>query len=255
MTAASWAGGGEAGAPAHHSEYRRRGLGSLHAEDPRRSARQHPPRALWNGGHGGGGCCSRFEHAEFRGRHWNNRTRDRPVRSDGTAGPLPTDRDGVAAGVGKTFYCRAVAQAMSTTCVPIAINGTSDRGALGGLSAVWRGAKMGKIARGLLIDSVTAAPLFLLDELDKPPALIAGENTLDVLLSALEPENARSFVDEYLELPIALDSALWLASANDTRENPGPAPQPHDRGRRPQTDAGPSYAGSPRNRGNDPPDQ
>lgn len=125
-------------------------------------------------------------------------------------------------GVGKTYYCRAIAQAMATTCVPIAINGTSDRGALGGLSQVWRGAKMGKIARGLLIESATAAPLFLLDELDKPPALIAGENTLDVLLSALEPENARAFVDEYLESPIAVDAALWLASANDTREIPDP---------------------------------
>ena len=125
-------------------------------------------------------------------------------------------------GVGKTFYCRAVAGAMATTCVPIAINGTSDRGQLGGLSSAWRGAKLGKIAKGLLVDSATAAPLYLLDELDKPPALIAGENTLDVLLSALEPENARAFVDEYLDVPIALDSALWLASANDTRAIPEP---------------------------------
>ncbi len=64
--------------------------------------------------------------------------------------------------------------------------------------------------------------MYLLDELDKPPALIAGKNTLDVLLSALEPENARAFVDKYLDIPIALDSALWPASANDTRAIPEP---------------------------------
>ena len=33
-------------------------------------------------------------------------------------------------GLGKTYYCRQVAQALRTTCIPIAINGTSDRGRL-----------------------------------------------------------------------------------------------------------------------------
>ncbi len=75
---------------------------------------------------------------------------------------------------------------------------------------------MGKLAKGLLIDSVTAAPLFLLDEIDKPPAINEGERTLDVLLSALEPENAKHITDEYLDAPVDLTSALWLASANDT---------------------------------------
>ena len=125
-------------------------------------------------------------------------------------------------GLGKTFYCRAVAEALCTTCVPIAINGTSDRGGLGGLSSAWRGSKPGKIANGLLVESVTAAPIYLLDEIDKPPALIAGENTLDVLLSAMEPENARAFVDEYVDVPVDLRSALWLASANDVSTMPTP---------------------------------
>ncbi len=125
-------------------------------------------------------------------------------------------------GLGKTFYCRKLADALRTTCVPIAINGTSDRGGLGGLSSTWRGAKPGKIFSGLLVESVTAAPLYLLDEIDKPPALVAGENTLDVLLSALEPEDARCFVDEYVDIPIDLRSALWLASANDVTSMPAP---------------------------------
>ena len=52
--------------------------------------------------------------------------------------------------------------------------------------------------------------------------LIAGENTLDVLLSALEPENAQAFIDEYVDVPIDLRSALWLASANDVAAMPAP---------------------------------
>ena len=76
---------------------------------------------------------------------------------------------------------------------------------------------MGKIARALLVDSITASPLFLLDELDKAPSLVHGENTLDVLLSLLEEENAQAFVDEYLGLPIRAQFANWIASANTTR--------------------------------------
>ena len=125
-------------------------------------------------------------------------------------------------GLGKSFYCRTIAEALRTTCVPIAINGTSDRGALGGLSLSWRGARMGKLAGGLLVHSRTAAPLFLLDEIDKPPQLVTGEHTLDVLLSALEPENARAFVDEYFDVAVNLSHALWLASANDVSAVPKP---------------------------------
>ena len=38
----------------------------------------------------------------------------------------------------------------------------------------------------------------------------------------LEPENAQAFVDEYLDVPIDLRSALWLASANDVSAMPAP---------------------------------
>ena len=126
------------------------------------------------------------------------------------------------AGLGKTFYCRTIANVLGTTCIPIAINATSDRGQLGGLSTLWRGAKMGKIAHGLLQTSETAGPIYLLDELDKSPSLVPGENTLDILLSALEPANSQNFVDEYLDVAVDLRSALWIASANDPRSLPAP---------------------------------
>ncbi len=123
-------------------------------------------------------------------------------------------------GLGKTHYARAVAAALGTRAVPIALNATSDRGQIGGSSPAWRGAKLGKFAR-TLIEGDTAAPLFLLDEIDKC-SNIANENVAAILLSALEPENAREFVDEYVDLPMRLDQALWLASANDLHAIPAP---------------------------------
>ena len=124
-------------------------------------------------------------------------------------------------GLGKTHYASAVAGALGTRVVPIALNATSDRGLLGGSSPAWRGARMGRLAKAMLFECETASPVYLLDEIDKCTS-IAGEDTASILLSALEPENARAFVDEYLDVPIRLDHALWLASANATATIPPP---------------------------------
>ena len=123
-------------------------------------------------------------------------------------------------GVGKTHYAASIARAMGICSVPLALNATSDRGQLSGLSSAWRGAKMGRFAK-TVIEGDSASPLFLLDEIDKC-SNIANENVAAVLLSVLEPENARNFVDEYLDVPIRLDQALWLASANDIQAIPPP---------------------------------
>lgn len=119
---------------------------------------------------------------------------ERAIRlSSETGRPLliPTILALAPPGAGKTFYTKTVARVINTTCIPIAMNGTSDRRQLGGLSSAWRGAKMGKLARGLLLDCPAASPLYLLDELDKSTKF-SGENVVDVLLSAVEPENARA---------------------------------------------------------------
>jgi hypothetical protein len=67
-------------------------------------------------------------------------------------------------GIGKTHYMGAVARAVGTKFIPIAMNATSDRWQLSGLSSFWRYAKLGKLAKGLL-ECPTASPLFAFDEL------------------------------------------------------------------------------------------
>jgi len=88
-------------------------------------------------------------------------------------------------GVGITFYMGSIARAIGTTFIPIAMNSTSDRWRLSGLSSVFKYVKIGKLAKGLL-ECPTASPLFTFDELDKAPS-ISGDNVIDVLLSVLEP--------------------------------------------------------------------
>ena len=62
---------------------------------------------------------------------------ERAIRlSSETGRPLliPTILALAPPGVGKTFYTKTIARVINTTCIPIAMNGTSDRRQLGGLS-------------------------------------------------------------------------------------------------------------------------
>ena len=123
-------------------------------------------------------------------------------------------------GIGKTHYAKLVAGALGTSFVSIPMNMLQDRGQLGGYNRSWRGSRMGQIAKGLLA-SETAAPLFFLDEVDKL-ADAARDQPYGILLSALEEQNAQSFIDDYLEIPLRLDHALWITTGNDTAPIPGP---------------------------------
>jgi ATP-dependent Lon protease len=73
---------------------------------------------------------------------------------------------------------------------------------------------MGQIATTLLASS-TASPIILLDEFDKPARIDRDGNPLDIFHSLFEEENAKSFVDDYLEIPLRTDKIIWIASAND----------------------------------------
>ena len=94
------------------------------------------------------------------------------------------------------------------------MNLADDAGAIVGHSLSWRGARPGLVARTLL-EGPSAAPVILVDEIDKAGWRVQGDPT-DVLLSLLEPENAQAFVDAYIEAPIRADHIQWLCTANDT---------------------------------------
>jgi len=119
-----------------------------------------------------------------------------------------------APGVGKTHYCRALAEALTTSVHKIACNAASDAKQLFvGLSTAWKGARMGVVTETLLM-SGSASPLVLLDEVDKFRTH-DSEDPYNILLSLLEPENSQALLDEYLRVPFDLSHALFVATAND----------------------------------------
>jgi ATP-dependent Lon protease len=105
------------------------------------------------------------------------------------------------------------------------MNLADDAGAIVGHSLSWRGARPGLVARTLL-EGPSAAPVILVDEIDKAGWRVQGDPT-DVLLSLLEPENAQAFVDAYIEAPIRADHIQWLVHRQRHRYAPhvpaGPA--------------------------------
>lgn len=89
----------------------------------------------------------------------------------------------------------------------------SDRGCLTGLSLSWRAARPDRIANALL-ESETASPIIIVDEVDKVSSIDHGEKPLSFLHSTLEPENAGKYQDEYLTFAMRAGQVIWILTAN-----------------------------------------
>ena len=112
-------------------------------------------------------------------------------------------------GIGKTAFALALSNIMG---VPFKkLNGCEPSFNLTGSHPTW-----GKAAPGLMFKQMAlhgcAAPLFLIDEVDKPsgdryPISLA-------LLDLLERKNAENFTDEYFQVSFNASFAMWILTAN-----------------------------------------
>lgn len=122
-------------------------------------------------------------------------------------------------GVGKTHYCRMLAEALAISVHQIACNTNSDPKQLFvGLGSNWRAARMGVLTEAML-GSENASPLVVLDEVDKF-TVYGAEDPFNVLLSVLEPENSQALLDEYLRVTFNLSHVMFIATANDVAALP-----------------------------------
>ena len=114
-------------------------------------------------------------------------------------------------GIGKTAFAMALAKTMGLPFKKL--NGTEPSFALTGSHPTWTKAAPGMMLEQLAVHSC-AAPLFLVDEIDKP----SGERYPigSALLALLEPENATEFKDEFFQVNFNARHAIWLLTANTT---------------------------------------
>jgi len=118
-------------------------------------------------------------------------------------------------GTGKTTMAKSVAEVLGRQLIRIPFGGLGDPLYLRGQSRFHPEAEPGQIIKGLRKVKVRN-PVILLDEIDR----VADEalNTImGILVELLDPEQNSSFVDHFLDYPFDLSSALFVATANNTR--------------------------------------
>ncbi len=124
-------------------------------------------------------------------------------------------------GVGKSWLMKRLAWALGVPFRLFSMNLTTLGDTLSGNHPVWKSGAPGLVAKTLLREPV-ANPLILVDELDKPPPPHVGGDPYRPFYSLLEPEGARTFIDDHLGVPIDASRVLWVASANRIDEIPEP---------------------------------
>ncbi len=123
-------------------------------------------------------------------------------------------------GVGKTHFAREVAQLLGTGMGFVSMSSLTAGWVLSGASSQWKGARAGKVFE-TLVEGQYANPVLVIDEIDKA----RGEHAYDplgALYSLLEHDTAKTFVDEFAEVPVDASQVIWVATANDERAIPEP---------------------------------
>lgn len=118
-------------------------------------------------------------------------------------------------GCGKTRLVKRVAKALALVSKEIPLSGSGDSLMMTGSSRYWKNSGAGSIVRTLAAEHC-ANPMFIIDEIDKIPRDRAnwGDPT-ERLLQLLETETAKEYCDDYLEIPLDVSHASFIATAND----------------------------------------
>lgn len=117
-------------------------------------------------------------------------------------------------GTGKTTFASSLAEALGRELVRIPFGGMGSARELRGQSRLNLESEPGRVIKGIAQAS-NRNPVILLDEIDR----VAEEARMDimgVLVELLDPAQNHAFVDNYVDYPVDLSHAIFLATANNT---------------------------------------